>query len=161
MCTKALLLALLAALPLRAGAAELPRDRDNMLPSDVVRLQLEALQANDDEDTGIARVWEYTSPRNRAANGPYARFVQMIHAGFGDMLQSRDFRLGEGQSDAEGVQIPVRLTCAWGNAHGYIFLLSREHPGDVDGLWRTEGVIEIDLGDTPPDPTPPAEGGWI
>ncbi len=138
-----------------AMAAELPRDRAGLLPDDVVELQLSALQSNDEQDTGIALTWEYTSPANQQVNGPFERFSQMIHQTYGDLLQSQDFVIGAANVEDGGASVPVRLTCAAGKTHGFIFWLSMEHPGDRDGHWLTEGVSPIPVPQEPASPARP------
>ncbi len=133
-------------------AAELPSDKAGLYPDDVVALQLNALQNNDEKDSGIALTWEYTSPANQLANGPYSRFARMIHQAFGDLLQSQNFDIGAAKVEDGGASVPVRLVCAAGKTHGFIFWLSMEHQGDRDGHWLTEGVSPVPL---PPEPAIP------
>ncbi len=140
--------------PLLGTAAELPPDQTGLYPDDVVALQMSALQDNDAQDSGIALVWEYTSPANQRANGPYPRFARMIHESFGDLLHSRNFDVGAAKLEDGGASVPVRLVCAAGNTHGFIFWLTMEHPGDRDGHWLTEGVTPVPLPqDAPGAPT--------
>lgn len=131
----------------------LPPDRVGLKPTDIVRMQLDALQTNGQGDDGIALVWEFTSPRNQQVNGPLPRFVQMIHHGFADLLNSQSYELGQAQMHDGNASVPVRLTCAAGNLHGYVFWLSLDHDGERDGHWLTEGVTTVDI---PQPQTPPA-----
>lgn len=145
--------------PLFSAAAELSRDQTGLYPDDVVTLQLSALQDNDAQDSGIALTWEYTSPENQRANGPYTRFARMIHESYGDLLQSRSFDVGAAKIEDGGASVPVRLVCAAGNTHGFIFWLTMEHSGERDGHWLTEGVTPVPLpqdapGSPPPDDRP-------
>ncbi|MDX1512826.1 MAG: DUF4864 domain-containing protein, partial [Gammaproteobacteria bacterium] len=50
-------------------------------PEDVVRIQLEALRQNDENDLGIAVAFRFASPLNKRSTGPLPRFVQMIKQG--------------------------------------------------------------------------------
>ena len=50
----------------------------NFTPYDVVKIQLEALQSNDESDQGIKQTWLFAHPNNKKATGPYERFKGMI-----------------------------------------------------------------------------------
>lgn len=140
-----------------SAAAELPSDKAGLYPDDVVAMQLNALQNNDEKDSGIALTWEYTSPANQIANGPYPRFARMIHQAFGDLLQSQNFDVGAAKVEDGGASVPVRLVCAAGKTHGFIFWLSMEHQGDRDGHWLTEGVSPVPIPQEPATPGRPPQ----
>ena len=50
-----------------------------MLPYDVVKIQLEALKNNNDNDAGIKQTWLFAHPDNKKMTGPYERFRIMIY----------------------------------------------------------------------------------
>ena len=54
----------------------------NIKPSEVVQIVVDALRVNDPQtgDKGIATVWRFAAPSNKAITGPLARFSQMIKA---------------------------------------------------------------------------------
>ena len=64
-------------------------------PSEVVRIQLEALRHNDEQDRGIAVAFRFASPANRANTGPLSRFIAMFKEGpYALMLGFRDAAYG-------------------------------------------------------------------
>ena len=67
----------------------------NIKPDEVVQIVVDALRLNDSEagDKGIAAVWRFAAPSNKAITGPLPRFSQMLKIGFADMLDhvSSDF----------------------------------------------------------------------
>ena len=64
-------------------------------PSEVVRVQLEALRHNDEQDRGIAVAFRFASPANRGNTGPLSRFIAMIKEGpYALMLGFREAAYG-------------------------------------------------------------------
>ena len=52
--------------------------RPELSPEEVIRIQLEALRHNDEQDRGIEVAFRFASPANRASTGPLPRFIRMI-----------------------------------------------------------------------------------
>ena len=59
--------------------AELIKPSKNLDPYDVVKIQLEALKDNGDNDEGIRQTWFFAHPDNKKVTGPYERFRIMIY----------------------------------------------------------------------------------
>ena len=59
--------------------AELIKPNDKLDPYDVVKIQLEALK-NNSEDEGIRQTWLFAHPDNKKATGPFDRFRIMIYS---------------------------------------------------------------------------------
>ena len=59
--------------------ADLVKPREDFKPFDVVKIQLEALKNNDNNDTGIKQTWLFAHPDNKKITGPYDRFRIMIY----------------------------------------------------------------------------------
>ena len=57
-----------------------PDPSPDLSPEDVVRIQVEALQRNDEPspDAGIEAAFRFASPSNRRATGPLGRFSEMV-----------------------------------------------------------------------------------
>ena len=64
-------------------------------PGDVVRIQLEALRRNDEQDRGIAVAFRFASPANRTNTGPLSRFIAMIKEA-GPLHRQRSLRAHAG-----------------------------------------------------------------
>ena len=60
-------------------AAEIVKPNEKLLPYDVVKIQLEALKNNGENDNGIKQTWLFANHENKKSTGPYARFRIMIY----------------------------------------------------------------------------------
>ena len=60
--------------------AELIKPKSSIVPSDVVKIQLTALQKNDlgYKDSGIEQTWNFAHPNNKIVTGPLNNFKRMI-----------------------------------------------------------------------------------
>ena len=58
---------------------EITNPNEKLLPYDVVKIQLEALKNNNENDDGIKQTWVFAHPENKKSTGPYARFRIMIY----------------------------------------------------------------------------------
>ena len=59
--------------------AELVKPSNKLDPYDVVKIQLKALQNNNEKDQGIRQTWLFAHPNNKKVTGPYERFRIMIY----------------------------------------------------------------------------------
>ena len=59
--------------------AELIKPNKDLDPYDVIKIQLNALQNNDDKDNGIKQTWYFAHPDNKKYTGPYDRFRVMLY----------------------------------------------------------------------------------
>ena len=63
-----------------ASKADLVKPSKDILPSDVVKIQLTGLQNNDLDynDSGIEQTWNFAHPNNKKVTGPLNNFKRMI-----------------------------------------------------------------------------------
>lgn len=117
-------------------------------PQEVIDIVLAALQQNErtEDDAGIATVFAFASPGNRAATGPFERFRSMIKRGYADMLDFADSRTGELRREEDVAFQVVWLRQDDGRETGYVFQLGRQSGGEYDGMWMTDGVYPIGEG---------------
>ncbi len=109
-------------------------------PGDVIRIQLEALRHNDEQDRGIAVAFRFASPANRAGTGPLSRFIAMIEEGpYALMLEFRDADYGPIETAANQVRQRVTLTGARASM-AYWFYLSRQSEAPYVDCWMTDAV---------------------
>ena len=68
--------------------AELLIPDNSILPSDVIKIQLNALMNNDKEfvDSGIEQTWNFAHPNNKKNTGPLPNFKMMIKGNSYQML---------------------------------------------------------------------------
>jgi hypothetical protein len=125
-------------------------------PEQVVQVQLTAMNANDADDRGLARVFQFASPHNREATGPLQRFVRIVRLPpYHVMLDHHDARIGpveKPQADAAWVYVTVRDR--FERVFAFRFALRLQPKGQADaGCWMTDAVQPIPL-DEVPDPAP-------
>jgi hypothetical protein len=115
-----------------------------LTPGDVVRIQLEALQRNDEEDGdgGIATVFQFASPANRSMTGPFDRFVELVKTPeYRPMLNHRRAEPGPLITSGDLAEQRVLITTGAGDRVAYVFVLARQREGAYAGCWMTEGVL--------------------
>ncbi|GAB4422718.1 MAG: hypothetical protein Kow0031_00710 [Anaerolineae bacterium] len=110
-------------------------------PAEVVKIQVEALQQNDDEDNGIEVTFRFASPANKQATGPLFRFKEMVknptyRAMLNHKLAEYEAVVVDGDSATQRVTI-IRQN---GEATVFLFSLSRQTLPDCDGCWMTDSV---------------------
>lgn len=135
------LLMLAAAVAADPAVTAAPSPR--LSPADVVRLQLDALQHNDDPstDSGIAAAFALASPQNQTQTGPLAHFIRMVHENYSEMLNHRGSRLPPAKIRGDEAWQPVELTDGAGRKLRYLFILRRQTAPPCAGCWLTDGVI--------------------
>lgn len=147
-------LAALALLALSAGLSSsradeaMPVPSPERTPQEVVEIVVDALRTNaaSDGDEGIATVFRFASPANRAVTGPLERFTLMIKTGYDDMLGHVSSRFDEMTVVDDRALQAVWLTQPSGTEVGYAFQLGRQHGGEYDGMWMTESVLPLGEG---------------
>ncbi|MDJ0788677.1 MAG: DUF4864 domain-containing protein [Myxococcota bacterium] len=122
---------------------------DRFSPSDVVRIQLEAL-ADEDEDAGIARTFAFASPSNRSTTGPLPRFKRLVRSpAYRPLLGHVEAEYGrvfvQGGTAVQAVAVEARD----GSRHAYLFHLSRQDEGACTGCWMTDSVVRLSSEEEP------------
>ena len=109
-------------------------------PGDVVRIQLEALRRNEEQNRGIAVAFRFASPANRANTGPLPRFIAMIKQGpYALMLDFVHASYGPVETVADRARQPVTLTGPDASIT-YWFYLSRQTETPYEDCWMTDAV---------------------
>lgn len=124
--------------------AELPMPDPTYDPERVVSIQLEALATNDDpfEDAGIAVAYNFASPANRRATGPFDRFRRMVHnPRYAPMIDHVEATTGPIEHEGDDATQRVTLTGPDGRTVTYLFELSQRRRGELDEHWLTDSVI--------------------
>ncbi len=134
---------LIPAAVLLAASPTDPEPSPDLSPAEVVRIQVEALQRNDEPytDAGIETAFRFASPSNQAATGPIQRFAEMVKGPvYGDMIGAARAEFGPIAVDGDRAAQRVTLVHDDGRRATYVFELSVQEGGDCDGCWRTDGV---------------------
>ena len=152
------LLLAVVVLPLAVTLAALsgppdPEPSPDLSPAEVVRIQVEALGANDDPepDAGVRTAFRFTSPSNRAATGPLPRFAAMVHGPvYADMLDFARAEFGAVAVDGDRAAQRVTVFHHDGRRAVFVFGLSRRPDGGCAGCWMTDAVERRELSEAAP-----------
>ena len=116
-------------------------------PSDVITIQLDGLANNDEpfDNAGIATAYNFASPSNRQSTGPFDRFVKMVTGPqYTPMIDHIEATTEPMQRDGHMAEQRVTLTGPDGRTVTYLFRLSDDRGGSLDGCWLTDRVVMIE-----------------
>jgi hypothetical protein len=124
--------------PLQPNA---PAPSPELMPDQVVKIQLEALQSNDSTDRGIEIVFRFASPANKQNTGPLDRFSRMIKVPpYSPMLNHRRVDYDAIQIVGDEARQRVTLVDRRGNVIVYVFYLSKQTEEPCKDCWMTDAV---------------------
>lgn len=113
-------------------------------PEEVVRIQVEALQNNDDLDRGIEITFRFASPANKQVTGPLYRFKQLVKdPAYRPMLNHKLAEYGPMEISGDTANQRVTIVERNGQATVYLFLLSKQNGPGCDGCWMTDSVTVV------------------
>ena len=111
-------------------------------PNDVVRLQLLAMQQNDDSDFGIEVTFRFASPANKKQTGPLKRFIRLVrNPSYRPLLNHINATFLELNIEEDFAVQDVIITTSNGKRIGYRFRLSIQKGPLYPGCWMTDSVI--------------------
>ena len=110
-------------------------------PNDVVRLQLLAMQQNDDSDFGIEVTFRFASPSNKIQTGPLKRFIRLVrNPSYRPLLNHINATFLELNIEEDFAVQDVIITTSNGERIGYRFRLSIQKGPLFPGCWMTDSV---------------------
>ena len=110
-------------------------------PNDVVRLQLLAMQQNDDSDFGIEVTFRFASPANKKQTGPLKRFIGLVrNPSYRPLLNHINATFLELTVEEVFAVQDVIITTSNGERIGYRFRLSIQKGPLYQGCWMTDSV---------------------
>ncbi len=110
-------------------------------PNDVVRLQLLAMQQNDDSDFGIEVTFRFASPANKKQTGPLKRFIGLVrNPSYRPLLNHINATFLELTVEEVFAVQDVIITTYNGERTGYRFRLSIQKGPLYPGCWMTDSV---------------------
>ena len=116
----------------------------DLSPEEVVKIQVEALQHNDDDDTGIEVTFRFASPANKQVTGPLMRFIHMVkNPAYRPMLNHKLAEYGSMEIDGDTASQRVTIIEPNGDATVYLFILSRQSEPPCQGCWMTDSVTVV------------------
>ena len=111
-------------------------------PNDVVKLQLLAMQQNDDSDFGIEVTFRFASPSNKIQTGPLKRFIRLVrNPSYRPLLNHINTTFLELNIEEDFAVQDVIITTSNGERIGYRFRLSIQKGTLYPGCWMTDSVI--------------------
>ena len=111
-------------------------------PNDVVRLQLLAMQQNDDSDFGIEVTFRLASPSNKIQTGPLKRFIRLVrNPSYLPLLNHTNATFLELTVEEDFAVQDVIITTSKGDRIGYRFRLSIQKGPLYPGCWMTDSVV--------------------
>ena len=111
-------------------------------PNDVVRLQLLAMQQNDDSDFGIEVTFRFASPANKKQTGPLKRFIRLVrNPSYRPLLNHINATFLELNIEEDFAVQDVIITTSNGKRIGYRFQLSIQKGPLYPDCWMTDSVI--------------------
>ena len=111
-------------------------------PNDVVKLQLLAMQQNDDSDFGIEVTFRFASPSNKIQTGPLKRFIRLVrNPSYRPLLNHINTTFLELNIEEDFAVQDVIITTSNGERIGYRFRLSIQKGPLYPGCWMTDSVI--------------------
>lgn len=123
-------------------AAALPTPSPELTPEQVVRLQLEALQRNDETNQGIEIAFNFASPDNRKYTGPLSKFIKMLNdPHYRPMLNHQAAEFDPIKISGNTALQRVTLTAKDGRVFAYLFSLSKQTDPPYENCWMTDGVV--------------------
>jgi hypothetical protein len=123
-----------------------PRPNAALSPAEVIQTVAAALQNNNSPmpNAGIFTAYQFASPGNRAATGPYGRFFRIVKSGdSAPLFGKRAQEFGEIIIHGDKAEQDVRVPAAGGTALTYRFTLSRQSAGQCVGCWMVDGVVRV------------------
>lgn len=125
---------------------DLPMPSPDLSPGEVVKIQLKALQHNNDQDNGIAITFNFASPGNKAFTGPLDRFKLLVkNPAYEPMLNFQSYRAGKMMIQGRQAQQAVIITDQDGNQAAYVFTLSKQTNSPYQGCWMTDSVLRVEM----------------
>jgi hypothetical protein len=128
----------------------LPEPTSSLSPKEVVRLQVEALGANDEpyDGAGVETAFNFASPANRRTTGPLRRFRTLFDTPtYGPMIDHQGATYSAVQRNDGEARVGVILETGDGRRVGYLFRLSRQSGPPHDGCWMTDAVRPVSVGE--------------
>ena len=142
--------------PVVAGFAQVSElnPEPKLSPEEVVQYQMRALQHNDDPhpDAGIERTFRFASPSNKSQTGPLEHFVSIVKsAAYLPMVNNLASSVVGSQVVGDHAKVVIRITPKKGPDLSYLFVLTRQHDGELDNCWMTDSVLPIEQNESPSD----------
>ena len=120
-------------------------NKPKMSARDIITIQMNALQKNNRNQSGIKKAFQLASPDNLRSTGPYPKFQSMVQNDiYKHLLKSKSWKFvpNTTKKTDESYSVVVKVISDHDNrGYNYRFSLSRQIP---TLFWRTDGVELIE-----------------
>ena len=115
-------------------------------PSDVVKMQLSAMQQNDASNLGIEVTFRFASPSNKRYTGPLEQFIRLVkNPSYKHLLNHLDVNFMDTIIEEDKAIQDVILTTSNGKRIGYRFKLSLQKSEQHKNCWMTDAVSPFEV----------------
>lgn len=122
--------------PLTPARAVTMRPTCERGPRQVIAIQLTALQAAN-ASAGLATLWAFTAPSQRALYDSYDAFTDATRRANGELLNATELSFGTFTLLGDGAVQVVTATRPDGERVGFDVVVERQRGGRFDGCWMT------------------------
>jgi hypothetical protein len=117
-----------------------------LVPGDVVRIQMDGLQSALANQSGFAQCYAFASPTNRAIVGSLERFSTLVQRpNYRPLLGHRFAHIGTPRLHDRAALVTVTVCDGNSEIVAYLFSLSRQTAGDFPECWMADSVFQIRL----------------
>ena len=119
--------------------------KPQMTARDIIKIQMNALQANNRNNSGIRATFKYASPENKKKTGPFLKFKTLLLSdNYKHLLNNKRWKIVPKTIKKKGDElysVLVELLSSYDNkSHRYRFTLTRQIPSL---FWRTDSVLHL------------------
>ena len=129
--------------------SELLKPQANLLPEEVISIQLAALQNNNHphKNAGIEQTWEFAHPSNRQYTGPLSNFIKMMHSdSYSIMINHKKHNINLVEQGMNISFFLVELVDKTGNKFGLQWIVEKVLlEGELKNCWMTISVSQAVL----------------
>jgi len=116
----------------------------SLSPDEVVKIQVAALKANDDSNSGIELTFRFASPENRSTTGPLERFIRMVRSSpYDRLINHRSVTYGPMRISGYEASQEVTVEDLLGEKTTYLWVLGRQENGKYADCWMTDAVLRL------------------
>ena len=130
----------------KISLAELIKPNSNLLPKEVISIQLTALQKNNlpYDNAGIEQTWEFAHPSNRKFTGPLINFIKMMYSkSYSIMLNHKQHKIIPVENKIHVSYFFIELIDENDNKFGFQWTVERILvEGEFKDCWMTSGVSQ-------------------
>jgi hypothetical protein len=144
--------------PIATGLAQVAEltPGPSLNPEQVVQYQVSTLQHNDDPhtDAGIERTFRFASPSNKTQTGPLEHFVSILKSpAYSPMVNNLGSSVIGSKVEGDRATVIIKVIPEKRAQVIYLFLLTKQHVGELNDCWMTDSVLPIKESEIPSEDT--------